>query len=306
MLNTNATTQYGNSLLYMLPPGELSIQPYWIFGIQMLIIQIIQRTWNYCKHKTFFTGLEEYFLDDNRHRMDIDILDFLLLLPQFAHFIWYCFQQPKCMSYPSATIWKCYNIFGYKMANFIIPQCWNSFTNVIPKLFDSPSTSSWEKYLKGPVITMNSILVVVSLAYIFTNIIPMCGAYVWIFIIYLIFVGVLGGIILSFPESRREEMTHPLRYHQDHQSKTERFLHGFIYTIIFVLGFYIAPTMYNYSQYLYFGDTYLHSIVAEYRSRNTELYLEDLKVTEAIGHLTLSPLIDLILIPIFACLRGKI
>lgn len=275
-----------NPLLYELPRPELILQPYWIFVIQLLVVQIIQRIWNLVRYRTYKTGLEMALYDDDSERMEFDIIDFLLLVPPFAHFIWYVIQQPRCISYPSASIWKCYNIFGYKMANFVISQCCNSFFNVSWKLHRTYNDDSkWGKSLKYLILIMNTMLMTVSVPYLCTNILPMCGAYIWILILYLMVVGTCGVLLifLCLEENLRA-----------------RFVAGFIVTGIFSFGFYVIAPMYNYSQYLYFGNNYIHTVVVEYQSHKTTEYYEDIKsLTEAVGHLILSPILNIIFLPFF-------
>ncbi len=62
----------------------------------------------------------------------------------------------------------------------------------------------------------------------------------------------------------------------------------FASTQLTTLG-YLFVLLYNYSQYWYFGDSYIHAIVSEYESRDTSKYFQVLSnSTEQIAHTVLS------------------
>ena len=58
----------------------------------------------------------------------------LVTLPLLAHSIWYCVIQSSCMSGEFATVWNCYNLFGYRIYNYIFSRFASFSTEFISKL----------------------------------------------------------------------------------------------------------------------------------------------------------------------------
>ena len=103
IMSSNVTF-YGNSVLYQFPISEIVLQPYWIFILQVLCVQVCLRIYNRCRHKTFLLFVEASLIHSDPSKMiKEDMFDCILLLSFLAQLIWYAVQQPKCMSYPLAT-----------------------------------------------------------------------------------------------------------------------------------------------------------------------------------------------------------
>jgi hypothetical protein len=274
MSNITTTNNFGNPLLYQFPESELIVQPYWILVLQLLFIQFLSRLWNRCKYNTWFTAVEAYFVNYDKSRIGVDWFDILFVLPQIAHIIWYGVQQSKCMSYQDATTWKCYNIFGYKIANYVLVQGSGIYSNITFKLIIHKKQNGVFMIVVGSLTIV--LAIGITIPYSITNIIPMTCAYIWIVGIYTV-VGILICLVLITCLQITED-----------KDCMQLFL-GSVVSFANSLALYMYPTLYNYSQYLYFGDSYLHTIYSEYQSRNTQEYFQQLaNTTESAGHLILS------------------
>ncbi|CAF4187446.1 unnamed protein product, partial [Rotaria sordida] len=203
----------GNSLLYTIPKGEIIIPPYWALCIQILSLQLLQRIWNRCRYKTWFTSVEVAMLYRKVHAedhkptfvanvagIDIDIFDLFQSLWPLAHFIWYCILQAQCMTYLTASAWKCYNIFGYKIHNYIAANVVIGLSNaqmkhsLIRNLDYEKKTNTQKHYIAIIHKSVPYFYLVPILAWIpygFTHILPMFILYIWMFILYII------GILIS-------------------------------------------------------------------------------------------------------------
>ena len=60
--NSSSTEQHGNPVLYTF--GGITVQPYWLIIVQLIVIQFLQRLysrfshWNDKEKQTWFTALE--------------------------------------------------------------------------------------------------------------------------------------------------------------------------------------------------------------------------------------------------------
>lgn len=53
-------------------------------------------------------------------KLQFNFMDLIIFCgPIFAHSIYYCQIQSSCMSAEDATIWNCYNAFGYRLYNYV-------------------------------------------------------------------------------------------------------------------------------------------------------------------------------------------
>lgn len=127
----------------------------------------------------------------------------------------------------------------------------------------------------GIVCTITTMLVMASLLpFAITDLIPMPVIYIWINIGWFLVSFIVTLIVICCV----------LKQDADKKGVLLCALAGALN-----LYFLINPILYNYSQYFYFGDTYLHSIYSEYHSRDTNVYFQVLQnETQSIGHLLLS------------------
>ena len=67
-------------------------------------------------------------------RFKFDLFDFFVQsLPLLGHAIWYFYVQSSCMQAPQATVWNCYNAFGYRLYNYIFVSYCAFFWLVVTK-----------------------------------------------------------------------------------------------------------------------------------------------------------------------------
>ncbi|UJR19505.1 hypothetical protein I4U23_022634 [Adineta vaga] len=70
-----------------------------------------------------------------KHIPIFDLYDLLFsVVPLVAHAIWYCVIQSNCMSGENATPWNCYNLFGYRIYNYIFSPFVSFSFNFFSKL----------------------------------------------------------------------------------------------------------------------------------------------------------------------------
>ncbi|CAF1173781.1 unnamed protein product [Adineta ricciae] len=59
-------------------------------------------------------------MDKLARRLQLDIFDLLFhSLPLLGQTIWYFYLQSECMSAEQASTWNCYNVFGYRLYNYV-------------------------------------------------------------------------------------------------------------------------------------------------------------------------------------------
>lgn len=151
MSNNTTTIQCmgpGNPLLYS--NLTINVQPYWLLIAQsftiLLLIRLYSRFWPWKKdeNKTWFTTIEifilDYFLeckqeDENKNDESemkyfkekisklksmnrFNVLDLLISLVSIVQIIMIFIRQSKCMCVVGASLWRCYNAFGYDLHNY--------------------------------------------------------------------------------------------------------------------------------------------------------------------------------------------
>ncbi|CAF1382396.1 unnamed protein product [Rotaria magnacalcarata] len=302
MSNTSTAAQVGNPLLYSLPSGRITLEPYWMILAQFVLLQFGQRLWNRVWYKTWFLQLELVVMfgwayrsteTSVQYNFELDFFDAFQTLWYMSHFVWYCILQGSCMSATNADTWRCFNIFGYVLTNYVTPSAVSLSINIGTKLswclkaFKGNQYSQTQKALLGllgfwcyvPTIAYMSVFLV----YINVNILPMFACYEWLVLIWLIGVGLIGvmiGVLL---------LTCPINRELVEIFKFGRFLLAMLISFESTMGVYLCVLLYNYSQYWYFGDTYIHAIVSEYESRDTNTYFQVLKnSSEQIAHTVLA------------------
>ena len=210
------------------------------------------------------------------------LLDFVFSLVSLAHFIYACVRQTACSTDVNYSSWRCYNAFGYRLYNYVLP-------NVIAVLLQSTIQvvniytieddendednvnwkrkvlSFFKKLLLFGTIFSNALMCLVFVPYFITNALPMFVGFIWLLgpliivlvLAYAIFTTIVLNIILSCTmcsccgkECRRLFGTHCAVGLQ-------------------VFGCLAMSMAYNYSQYCYFGGGYLTVIGYEFQSRDT-------------------------------------
>jgi hypothetical protein len=219
-------------------------------------------------------------------KLTFDLVDFFLnALPVFGHGIWYCYIQSSCMSAEDATLWNCYNAFGYRIYNYTFVSycsfCYNFFMKIVVIIVGHDEKKSKSDIVTGLIFCFSVITFVFNgaliLPYFITHALPMLFIYTFMSAIYF---GV--WVILFYLSLAHLSLLLPKLY------KTDFLLSRFIkwiaiYPMLFIVSFgaYSYPilisTLFNYSQYLYYGEDYFQTMTDEYNSRDTTTYLNVLR-----------------------------
>jgi hypothetical protein len=240
-------------------------------------------------------------------KLEFSFTDLVLFcVPLVAHTIYQCQIQSSCMSAEDATIWNCYNAFGYRLYNYVFVSYFHFFSSFVIKcvyykkckevaMEDIPVPTNpskppsklktwWEQSaLKKNLVQLNSVVSRLSLwlciitclfvgalllPYLLTNAIPMFVVYIFMYDIYLI---VTLFIIFPF-------FVVGLPYNLNYISipKEYRIIATALLTggwILYTLPILISTT-FNYSQYLYYGENYFETMTNEYNSRDTGTFFK--------------------------------
>ncbi|CAF1246125.1 unnamed protein product [Adineta steineri] len=240
----------------------------------------------------------------------LDLFDLIfVVIPLLGHTIWFCVIQSSCLSANSATIWNCYNIFGYRLYNYIIDRYISFSKNFISKLIimrkykklhsrmESVKERTWRtilsRIIQSITLSISSLTFVFSgallLPYLFTNAIPMMFAYIFLVVIYSYLV--TAGVVLF------EGISYGIRsICNRRKSRSSKSLTDTIYKkrkIALTFGATLLPTLmsilFNLSQYMYYGADYWQALTNDAISRDPVDY--DNKIGHSptqIGHTILA------------------
>jgi hypothetical protein len=241
--------------------------------------------------------------------MMFDFSDIFSCSTLLGHSIWYCYIQSSCLSAENATVWNCYNLFGYRLYNYIYYSYMKTSTNSMSKFYiafknkkeektkDKPKKEQPSKlsriihniglfYAAFTMVFVGALLV----PYVFTNVISMLFIYINLAIIYMFGFTVIISLIQYYK---------CIINTRDHtpESTSSKLLPKLDNTQIIILLYgirlfpYIIIIFYNYSQYIYFGDDYFQAMADEYNSRNTSGYFSRVaNDSKQIAHVILSTL----------------
>lgn len=198
------------------------------------------------------------------------ILDFLLSLISLGHFIYACFRQTRCSTDVNYNAWRCYNAFGYRLYNYVLPSVISVLVQCMIQGYNSYKAETKDDesalrrfakiFLLGGTILMNVGICLVFIPYFLINAFPMLVGFCWLLIplplllslAYAIFTTILVTVVSGC------KFEHCGRLFGAH------FLVG-----LQVFGCLALSMAYNYSQYTYFGGGYLTVLGYEFRSRDT-------------------------------------
>lgn len=197
------------------------------------------------------------------------ILDFLLSLTSLGHFIYACYRQTRCSSDVNYSAWRCYNAFGYRLYNYVLPSVVSVLIQCLIQGYNSykagDKKDGWfrknaKRVLLVGTILMNVTISLVFIPYFLTNALPMLVGFCWLLVPLAVLLsavyGIFTTILLNIPLGC--ECNHCGRLFGAH------FLLG-----LQVFGCLALSMAYNYSQYTYFGGGYLDILGYEFRSRDT-------------------------------------
>jgi hypothetical protein len=215
-----------------------------------------------------------------------NLLDLLFAVAPTVHYIWIIIETVidlsvwniRCNSITDCGIelknsWTIYNRIGYSYFNYLFPSYIGVIINCIWKESAYEKIKVSKKSNKEDLICeICSLCAAVAafsyLAYVFTHIIPLFFAYIWFTFPLLIFLFMpffFLAWVLSRCGNHRKSVFNPI-YFACAISGT--------YLIVPLL---FGSLLYNYSQYLYFGENYIKTIAYEFESRNTQKWYENLK-----------------------------
>lgn len=255
---------------------------------------------------------DEELLKTLRSMIVIDYFDALNCLLTLGHAIWYCVIQSTCVNASSSvgTPWNCYNALGYRLFNYVFVSYFTTTLDCVYKAYmlgykevmcvDAERGSCrWVSHYTTLVIIGLSLLFTtcLMLPFIFTNVIPMFVMYIWMSLIYI---GVcaylvyssfkmyknikeLPGKIEKKDVSKEEEQSDQHEYcsfmfttKEMPQVAASMLLAMVITTFPILLSIY-----YNYTQFYYFGESYLKSIEDDHLTRDTINYFNVIKNSAA-------------------------
>ncbi|CAM4759559.1 unnamed protein product [Rotaria magnacalcarata] len=245
-------------------------------------------------------------------KMKFDFIDLIVhVLPVVAHSLWYCVIQSSRMSAQDATIWNCYNLFGYRLYNYVfvsyISFCLTFFVKLLAQMFENRTEPEHgdPKQNKKPRRKISHVIGLCSstigfffvgtliLPYIFTNIIPMFFIYIFMFTIYISCWVTIFTFVASF--HRKENVLKGLlvSFVTPANKPTILKVQTRIFKVLLAFSIELFPMLltifYNYSQYIYYGEDYYETMTNEFNSRNTSAYFNRMEVSiEQIFHTILS------------------
>ena len=281
---------YVNPLIFILAQEEIRIQPYWLVAAQLVALQLLERGYNWCSYKTCHTSIEiawyRVFNDVGRGDKDkgvqLNWFDLFLTLSTTAQTVWICIEQKSCKSLSAeASSWDCYNMFGYKLHNYVM----GSIINLTMKIFltvveNDTGITKTETLCLWLLVPQFLFMGGLGLAFLITHILPMLIIYIWLLIILITALLLVNALLI--PVVCLFKCSCDFKY-------------SFSVFMICVLAWFpvlfaiLYSTLFNYSQYFYYKENYLTTIKREYDSRNTFLFFKLLtKSLSQKGHTILS------------------
>ncbi|CAF4064207.1 unnamed protein product [Adineta steineri] len=125
--SSSSYQQYGNPVLYTFV--GFTLQPYWLIIAEMLFLQALQRI-----NSLIGTAWPKR---TGVAPLKYSVLDFFLSLVSVGHFVYSCYLQTKCSSASNANSWNCYNAFGYRLYNYVLPSVVSILVDSIVQLVNT-------------------------------------------------------------------------------------------------------------------------------------------------------------------------
>ncbi|CAF1526860.1 unnamed protein product [Adineta ricciae] len=245
-----------------------------------------------------------------KHIPIFDLYDLLVsVTPLLAHAIWYCIIQSNCMSGENATTWNCYNLFGYRIYNYIFsPFAVFSF-NFLSKLILAiqkrrqkvslfQRKQKWRRIAVMIIFFITLTLSILTflfvgalvLPFFFTNTLPMVIIYAFIAMTYLYiliainiflkFYTVVTGKAFSLGDENLNWIKRQMKKLHNHRP------------LVMQAGVrlfpYLLSILFNLSQFLYYGSDYLGAMSREAQKRDPTAYFGRVQNSSQIAHTILS------------------
>lgn len=211
----------------------------------------------------------------------------LVSLPLLGHHIWYCYIQSSCISAEHATVWNCYNAFGYRLFNYsFLSYCNFYYTSAVKTLVLQQAKDSNSPTSKKSMYELFSFYcsnVTFNITYCFgtalfipyaiTHLLPMVAAYAFMTIIYFSLWSAFA-FFTTFLLCQTPKLQNSLPLPKILLPKYRSWA-GFMYVLAFSCYTYpiLLVTSFNYSQYLYYGENYIYTMTNEFNSRDTATYV---------------------------------
>ena len=249
----------------------------------------------------------------------VSYFDAISCLLTLGHAIWYCVIQSKCIDSSSsiATPWNCYNALGYRLFNYVFVSYFTTTLDCVYKAYMLGYKEIMEIDAKRGSfrwIMHYATLITISLALIFTtclmlpfvltNVLPMFIIYIWMCVIYI---GLCVYLVFSGFKLHKDVKDLPAKVKSNQLNKEKdsdqhefcSFMFGSNEIPQVGLCMLLAMTIttfpillsifFNYTQFFYYGESYLKSIEDDHISRDTMNYFNGMKnSTEQILHSVLT------------------
>ncbi|UJR24479.1 hypothetical protein I4U23_005854 [Adineta vaga] len=239
-----------------------------------------------------------------------DLFDILFsCLPLIAHTIWYCIIQTNCSSGDNASTWNCYNLFGYRIYNYLFDPFTSFAYTFLSKLYlyhinrkeiqrMNERKKSWRRILSKVIfyialgLSLLTFLLVGALVlpYFFTNALPMIIIYCFIVFTYVYIFTVVNMLLKCYTITTGRVFSlenENLNFFKRQIIKLHynRFL--FIQTSLRLFP-YLMSILFNLSQYFYYGENFWDALSREATSRDPSPYFTRVTNSAQIVHTILS------------------
>ncbi|CAF1678629.1 unnamed protein product [Adineta ricciae] len=256
-------------------------------------------------------------LEEHKKKPTFDLFDIVFsCLPLIGHAIWYCIIQgtSDCKSAGHGTTWNCYNLFGYRVYNYLFdPFSMFAFEYIskwiilrdkrlhhIPWIVRKQNSRRILVkiiFYSSMVISTITFVFVAALLfpYIFTNVIPMTAIYSFIVIIYVYIVTIYTCFLKLFTFISKKIFKSDDK--NDELPRIQVAVKKYYYKRRLIIRFavrwspHLIPFLYNLSQYFYYnGGDYIDALNQEASSRYVHGYFERMTNSSQIAHTILTTL----------------
>ncbi|UJR24480.1 hypothetical protein I4U23_005855 [Adineta vaga] len=239
-----------------------------------------------------------------------DLYDLIFsCLPLLAHAIWYCVIQSNCMSGDNATLWNCYNLFGYRIYNYLLSPFISFTFNFISKtiliiqkrregISIFQRKQKWRRITVIIIFFLSLIVSIITflfvggmiLPYFFTNAFPMIIIYCFIVFIYIYIFTVINIFLKCYTITTGRVFSlknEKLNFYQRIIKKLHYNRLVFVHLSLRLFP-YLMSILFNLSQYFYYGETFWNSLSREASSRDPTAFFDRSGNSSQLAHTALS------------------
>ena len=262
------------------------------FTVSTIYILQCQKKW----------GIE---MSRKKNKPKFDLSDLLFTsIPLLAHSVWYCYIQSSCTSVEGGTVWNCYNVFGYRLYNYIFSDYLNFLDQFISKLtimykdhvnenIQYQGIRKWRHILSRIIYHISQFFSIITflfvgaliVPYLFTNILPMIFTYIFFVVVYIYALAIIMLVMQYVCVAvQGYQFIFAEKLH-----KIFRDEHQIVMKAAIKLFPYVMSILFNFSQYIYYGEDYLQTMNNEYQSRDPQSYFEQMRTEpEQVWHTVLT------------------